>query len=399
MMPILGLLLPVVALVLAACGGGAVIFAPTPLPPDESPIRYEHPSGAFSMIVPRQWTVYTQDREGLAVASFAPPNRPGNLVRASVINLGESITPQQMGQWMSQYQTQIRPDLASYKETDRQATGTGGWRISGIREDLNGPRPLNTFFDRHGAYLSVLEVTVPQEASLQREVQTLINTFTVAPGANLSEGTLALLAGAADAQLEVVHVTPWTTPEGVFYLTGEVRNNGQTAVAGLPVRALLLDESGAALVEAVDEVMGHALLPGRFAPFSLRFGAGQPPEARQYTLSLGGEAWSPGPVPPLAADDALTYTDALTYGAEGQLFISGTLTNTGEQRLRAARVMVTVFDEAQTKVIGAGWTQPDVPFLAPGDSAPYTLVINDLGGEAGVYNLSVQAIVCEGGVC
>jgi len=50
----------------AACQNNAVVFAPTPAPEDLSPLRYEHPGGAFTVDVPREWSVFTQNTAQLA---------------------------------------------------------------------------------------------------------------------------------------------------------------------------------------------------------------------------------------------------------------------------------------------------------------------------------------------
>ena len=74
-------LLILLTLFLTGCGSGAVVFAPTPPPPDLSPLRYEHPSGAFSVVVPRNWPVFTQHATTLAAASFSPPDSGDPLLR------------------------------------------------------------------------------------------------------------------------------------------------------------------------------------------------------------------------------------------------------------------------------------------------------------------------------
>jgi hypothetical protein len=51
---------------LAGCGSGSVMFAPTPAPPDASPLRFDHPGGAFSISVPRLWSIHVQDTTALA---------------------------------------------------------------------------------------------------------------------------------------------------------------------------------------------------------------------------------------------------------------------------------------------------------------------------------------------
>ena len=78
----------VLLLNLAGCGGkGAVVFAPTPLPLDIAPRRYDHPGGAFSISIPPHWTLYEQNTEILAAAAFALPDTDETVIDMGVINL------------------------------------------------------------------------------------------------------------------------------------------------------------------------------------------------------------------------------------------------------------------------------------------------------------------------
>jgi len=120
------------------CRGGAVVFAPTPLPPDLSPLRYEHPSGAFSVVVPRHWPIFTQNATTLAAASFAPPHSDQPLLKFAVANLGDPLDGIDLGEFIHEYQQAIRTDAGRYKEESRQAMGDGSWRISGLRTTPGG---------------------------------------------------------------------------------------------------------------------------------------------------------------------------------------------------------------------------------------------------------------------
>ena len=81
----------VLSLLLGACSSGAVVYVPTPLPPEENPQTYEHPSGAFSLVLPPNWSAYTQNLTNLASASFSPPDSREPLITIAVINMGEAI--------------------------------------------------------------------------------------------------------------------------------------------------------------------------------------------------------------------------------------------------------------------------------------------------------------------
>jgi hypothetical protein len=374
---------------LAGCSGGAVVFVPTPLPPDVSPTTYTHPSGVFSIVLPRNWSVYEQSTNVIASVSFAPPNSSVPLVQIGVVNLGEDIEADELGSLMFQYQTQIRPDLVNYTEQDRQALPDGSWRVAGIRNIENKPQPLNTFFQRAGSFFSVMEVVIPQDPALASDTQTFINTFNINGSAEFPIETLAALSTVSTAQLEIQHVSTWTTPSGVFYISGEVVNHSTEALGNVPVRAQLLDANNNILLEAQDLVMGHSILPNGYAPFSLRFGQGQPPTAVNFSLLLGGNT-APQAIQAISAPD-LEWTDTQQQGTDGQLYITGEVTNSGEVTVRQGIATVTVFD-TQGNVIGAGFANFQDENLEPNRSTTFVILVSDLGGEALNYIVNAQGL-------
>ena len=387
------------AWLLAGCSGGAVVFAPTPAPLDLSPTRYAHPSNAFSLVLPRNWSVYAQNLTTLASASFAPPDSDVPLVLISVVNLGDTIEASRLGEIMFDYQTQLRPDLERYTEQDRQAMGDGSWRITGVRTSPSGQtQQINTFVQRNEALLAVLEVLVPPSAAQQSELQTIINTFSINAGADLPAAPLTAITSMAAASLQIVNVHTWTTPDDVLFITGEVANRGNESFSDIPVRAVLTNADGAGIVEAVNTVMGYTLVPGAFAPFGLRFGQGQPADATSYTVTLGTPDWVPAEPRPIAPPDALTWSDDIQFSQDRQLFVVGTVTNISPEPVRRPRATVTVFDDAE-RVIGVGFADAELAsgrdVLPAGAQAPYTILVQDVGGTPANYLVNVQALQCN----
>ncbi len=385
------------AWLLAGCSGGAVIFAPTPAPMDISPTRYEHPSGAFALILPRNWSVYAQNLTTLASAAFAPPDGATPLVLISVLNTGETIDATRLGEIMSEYQTQLRPDLERYSEQGRQAMGDGSWRMTGVRTSASGEtQQINTFIQREGAMLAVIEVLVPPSAGQQSALQTIINTFSVDAGADLPAAPLTAITNTAVASLQIVNVHTWTSQddEAALFITGEVANRGSEQFSAIPVRAVLTDANGNGIIEAVNTVMGYTLQPGAFAPFGLRFGQGQPADATGYTVTLGTSDWVPDAPLSIAPADALTWTDNIEFSQDRQLFVVGTITNLSEQPVRNPRATVTIFDDAE-RVIGVGFADADSELLAAGAATAYTILVQDVGGTPANYLVNVQALQCD----
>lgn len=380
------------ALFLAGCGSGAVVFAPTPLPPDVSPLRYEHPSGAFSVVVPRSWPVFTQYATTLASASFAPPGSATPLLTLAVVNLGQQPDSATFARWIDEYQTRIRVDAAHYKEESRQAMGDGSWRMAGLRTLPGGQtRQVNTFMEREGAAVGIIEVILPPDEALTAALQDAINTFQINPDSALQPADLSVLVSLAGSSLEILNAAAWTTPEGVLYITGEVANYGTSPAVELPVRAVLLTSDGLPVAEAVDVPMAYAVLPGGFAPFSLRFGQGQPSLTDHYEISIGSPEWQPQSDMVVYGPQDLSWIDESTFDEQGRLVVSGMVTNIGQNLLRRPRAAVAVFNASQ-QVIAARFVDLEVTELRPNESTAFQITLPEIGGDPAQYVVSIQAL-------
>ncbi len=382
-------------LLLAGCEGGAVLFAPAPPPPDTAPVRYEHPGGVFSVDVPPGWAVSDQNTTALATAFFSLPGAHDPALTVAVVNLGRALDGPALAALLDEYQTRLRPDAGRYIEQDRRAMGDGSWRLTGVRTLPGGaPLPLNTFIEQAGTLLLVIEAVVPAEVERQAALQTAVNSVRLNPEAALEPADAGVLAAAA-LPLDITRLYAWTTPDGVLFITGEAANRGAEGVAGLPVRAVLYTSDGAAVAEAVDTVMGHALAPGGFAPFSLRFGQGWPAQATRFTLALGGADWLPA-VDVVYGPENLDWIDESRFDDAGRLLISGVVTNVGAELVGGLRAVATVFDAADN-VIAAGFSDIAGARLGPNESAPFEIVIPETGGDPALYTVSVQGTAAAGG--
>lgn len=378
-------------LFLSGCGGGAVVFAPTPLPPDLSPLRYEHPSGTFSLSVPRNWSVYVQNTSTLASVTFSPPNSSEPLLTAAVIRTQAPIEATAFGEMMEQYQTTHRPDLRYYSEQDRQAMGDGSWRLSGYRTTAGGtPQGINTFFEFAGSFVGVIDVVVSRDAALQSELQTAINTFRVNPQADLQASELSTLSFVRRSRLEVQNVSSWMNSVGVFFVTGEIANHGDEPLSNVPVRVSLLAENGTTVIEAVDVAMGYGIPPGGFAPFSLRFGEGQPTSTTAFNVTVGDGNWAATPQTFYGAG-TLEWTDESTFADDGALLISGEVTNNSDNPINEPIGVVTVFD-IEGKVIGAWFASIGVQTIQPEETVEFSIRVPEIGGDPVNYILDIQGV-------
>ncbi|MEQ9028672.1 MAG: FxLYD domain-containing protein, partial [Aggregatilineales bacterium] len=234
--------------------------------------------------------------------------------------------------------------------------------------------------------IGVLDVVLPSGTEAQStELEQIVNTFSLNPDAELAPTETTVLIAAAQADLEVRDVSAWWTSNGVFFITGEVLNHSGTALTDITLVTNLYDTAGNTIAQANDHVMGYAILPGEFAPFSLRFD--QPTDAVRYTLTLDGG------VPledPIITEDALTWTFESTRTDEGHLLVNGEVTNTGNRTARNALLTITVFDE-NGDVIAAGFILLDDTRIDPDQTVPYSIRVPEIGGEPANFFINVQA--------
>ncbi|MEL6269137.1 MAG: FxLYD domain-containing protein [Chloroflexota bacterium] len=390
-----GILSMVFVIVLAACSSsGAVRFAPTPVPPDSSPLRYEHPSGAFTVELPRAWGLYERNAVTLAAASFSPPDEDLPALRIAAVRLpqppadGTAITA-----LMNDYQQRVRTDVGRYSEQSREAMGDGSWRMTGLRQQAGSTvQQVNTFMQFTDATVGVIEVVLTDDPALNDALQRIINTVQFSDQSQLESAQVNTLAFANSGTLEALNVHSWEAPNGAFYITGEVANYTNQTLTNIPVKVVLYTVDGRAITEAVDTVMGHGIVPGGFAPFSLRFGDGQPPLTMRYDMAFGDADWQPEPDALLYSEDVLSWTDEAEFTEEGLLIISGELTNTsGGTYVYSPRLAVTVFDDRQ-RIIAAGFHDVDETEVEPGEVVPFEMLIPEIGGTPDRYILNVQGL-------
>ena len=369
-------------------------------PVDQSPLRYVHPSGAFSVALPRQWPVYEQNTTTLATAAFSLPNSAQPALLFAVINVGHTLDSTEFGADIDLYQTTVRSDTGRYVEQSRQAMGDGSWRMTGLRASPGGDtEQVNTFIEQTGTFIGLIEVIMPTDPSQMEMLQGIINTFTIKADAALQPTDLTTLAYAKDGSLGVLHVSTWTTQSGVFFVTGEVANYGLTTVTGVPVQVDLRSADGLSVAGAVDNVMGYGITPGGFAPFSLRFGQGQPSLATIYSIALGGNDWQADATEPVIyGQQDMTWTDESKFDNLNRLVISGTVSNSSDHPIRQPRATVTVFDGAQN-VIAAGFTDitPDgstegAAELKAGETARFEITLPELGGSPENYIVNIEGV-------
>jgi hypothetical protein len=273
-------------LLLSGCQSGAVIFEPTPLPPDQSPLTYQHPSKAFSIRVPQDWALYEQPvSDQFASVTFTPPNASAPVLTVTVIQLDRYWETLML---IDYYQSSLRHNPTQYQEQDRILMPDGSWRIAGVRETAGGLlQPVNTFFQRVDDLIAIMEIRLMNDPIRLDELETASNTLQLNPQHTLIPTPIEMLGAISPADVQVIQFNAWTTPENVYYVAGIVRNMSEQELFNVPVVVTLTNDQGETLISAFDETMGYSIPAWATAPFSVRFGEGQPQEATRFSIAVG----------------------------------------------------------------------------------------------------------------
>lgn len=372
-------------ILLSGCQSGAVIFEPTPLPPDQSPLVYQHPSGAFSIRVPQDWTLYQQISDQLASVTFTPPNASAPVLTIGAIQMADAWETLPL---INHYQANLRPNPDQYQEQDRILMPDGSWRIAGVRELAGGLRqPVNTFFQRVDDLIAVMEIRLMNDPIRLDELEIAANTLQLYPQHALTSTAVEMLGFISPADVQVIAFNAWTTAQDVYYVAGTVRNASPYDLDYAPVSVALVDDHGGTLVSAFDETMGYRLPAGGTAPFSVRFGEGQPPDATRFTITVGEGTPATRPV----NHDGLQWIDYdITITPEGHQLIAGSVINQSDGALFDPQLIVTVFG-ADEAIIGTGFVTFHDGALEAGDSAEIIMRIQDIGGMPATTLLTLQA--------
>jgi hypothetical protein len=381
--------------ILTACNTqGVVVFAPTESPPGSQLIHFQHPSGSFSLDVPDDWAIYAHDSSSLAAAFFTPPGAAAPALEVAAINLGNTAAGESLSSLISDYVEILQSTGSAYSEQDRQQLPDGSWRITGIRSNVGGePQAINMFIMQQDTILSVANIILTEDTNVQSKLERAVNSLSLAPASTLSSAPLDILASFNPGPVTVTNAFSWSTPEGIYFVTGEVTNTGIQPVTSVPVHARLLTPEGETTDEASDTTMGLQIAPGQFAPFSLRFGQGLPDGTSTFVLTLGSEEWRSSMTDtPSMATESLTWDSSSSVTTEGHLVISGTVTNMGETRVEDIIAIITVFD-AKENVIAAGFVPVDEPTLAAGESSTFTIRVSEMGNSPENFIVDVQGVL------
>jgi len=148
---------------------------------------------------------------------------------------------------------------------------------------------------------------------------------------------------------------------GDMHVVGEVRNETDTNLDHISVRVMFYNHWGTVSKIVDGPALMDVIGPRQLTPFALAFP--EPAAWESYTIRVTAQSTEREPA------TALQIAEYRTYGAEtGILHVAGTVLNEGEQTVRRAQVVVTLYDPWGTVVnVGFAYTEA----ISPGKEAAF----------------------------
>ena len=232
----------------------------------------------------------------------------------------------------------------------------------------SGETLLSIAFD-YGVSLQALQAAnnIENPQFLQVGQRLVVPTGEEAPGTTPG----LLLPTPTPLPFSVRGVAFYETPVGSLWCLGEVVNTTESTLTNVQVHVTLFDAAGQALIEKDAFTAADIIAPGERSPFGILFTNPPLGWANPQVTATRGEAAG------TLADTyvPITVTEAESQAVDSQFRVSGQVQNgSAEQSASGVRVIVTSYD-AQGLVTGfRQGTVETEGALAPGASAPFTLL-------------------------
>jgi LysM repeat protein len=176
----------------------------------------------------------------------------------------------------------------------------------------------------------------------------------------------------------------YETPVGSLWCLGEIVNSTDFTLTNVQVHVMLFDAAGEPLTEADAFAAADLIPPGERSPFGILFTTPPPDWANSQVTIVRGEA--AGALADSYIPIAVTEVQGQPSGSQFQ--VNGAVQNTSaEQAADSVSVVVTTYD-AQGLVTGFRRGKVELEgALAPGATAPFTLLFNFHGDVPADFNV------------
>ncbi len=382
------------ATLLTACQSTPVILVATPLPPDSAFHTYRHPSGAFSIRLPADWSIRDVSRSDAVRVEFSPPGNSGLPMTVYIVNTGTVLDAASLLDAINKYQSVVNGDATVYREVTRNAQGDGSWRLAGVRQTPIGPRQLNTFLQADKAFLTAIEMDITSADDLRMNLlRTIINTYRADPTAVLAAGSVANAPDAgvntSSGSVTFAGMFTWTDSNGGFNINGQIGNASGVALEAVRVTALLYDAQNQVIAEQPDVIASEVVAANDSAPFSIHFRNGKPSQTVRYELQASARNAEYNLQNYLGPESFIKGNETASYNASGYLVISGDVVNQTKAPAHFIRVTVVVKDD-QERIIATDNAFVEKPDLLPGDTSHYEVTFYQLPGSVARFVTKIE---------
>lgn len=390
-------------LMLAVMGAACLQVDDTPPAPNDLALAntatYAHPSGVFTVELPRDWVVADASDEFSIRIDFSPPGAPEPLFGVYVVErsaLADLVDPGgppeefTLERFIDYYITTIlQSSDVTYKELDRLPQPDSSIRISYVLDSPDRPSAHNAFYQFLDPYFVVTRVRLPtNDPALTRTLTSVINTLRI----NQQAGWSSIYQGEGEASADAIVFTNLNTFVGrnnTFQIVGQVRNNAASSLEFVEVTAQLYDEDGRVLIEQADFITSDLVTPGEYAPFAMTFTDGAPEGTVRYDLQATGR-YAELTTQSFYGSQNFAVSQEAIFDETG-LVLRGQVRNEGTATASLVKVIVTIFD-SEGRVIGTDTTLVDRQRLAPGETSPYEVSFVELGGQPNSFIVTAQGI-------
>jgi hypothetical protein len=152
--------------------------------------------------------------------------------------------------------------------------------------------------------------------------------------------------------------------DNTLTIVGEVRNDSHLDVGEAIVTATFYDTNGQVIGEAGGPTILDAMLPGVRSPFAITLP--RPTGLANYSLRATGR-----PISMATPNAKLNVVNTRRFeDTAGFYHVAGVIENLSNQRIKQARVIVTLYDRGG-RVVNVGFSYPQPSSLSPSDRADF----------------------------
>ncbi len=360
--------------------------APTPVPAEvlRTFVTYRHPTGVFMISLPDDWETLDDSNERRLLTRLIPPIGFGSRVTVDITNEG-LLSAEEVRNLAESYIHLHYASELGYTEVNRAELPDGRLQVVFFYNDNRGASGRETLtIEQVGVYFVALRVFLSDKDTfyLSGALETMASSFSVDSSATWGTRVAAI----NPAELAIVNTSLWRDKAGLTHYMGEVYNASPSDITAVQVRIAFCNNIGVVIAEAVQPAALERVRQGGSNPFSLTL-ENLPADVTVCSAQASAE---PAQMNPFYVSDL--GLDSVAGFADQQLVVQGRVTNHNLLPVHHVQIVVAIYN-AQNQVVGfATFDLGAEVRLEPGQSQPFQVVFDELGGEADHFVALGQAM-------